>query len=236
MSSLQAVELTGLIIRQWKDEKVPENISSFNVFQCVFYSVILGKRRATRGRKQEVLTKIRSCYFKLALAGMKRLNYVSGNGYVMTEYDWKKLRRCCLCVLWIVVCACTAFRRCSLFYTLCCIVLHCSTAGRSLSFSCADLMVYITSIHSFSSFSVSSITPTYLSTSLHSFALLLPTVPVPLWPPLSLRMLYRAIMVSCQLTQCWAAYHLSAGAINITDANAVFSVASVLPLVLFLHV
>lgn len=141
----------------------------FNVCQCVFYSVdILGKRRATRGRKQEVSTKIRSCYFKFALAGMKRLNYVSGNGYVMTEYDWKKLRRCCgLCVLWIVLRACTAFRRCSLFYTLCWIVLHCSTAGR-----CAGLMVYITSIHSFSSFSVSSIT--YLSPSLRSFPLVLP--------------------------------------------------------------
>lgn len=54
------------------------------------------------------------------------------------------------------------------------------------------------------------------------------TPPPPLWPSLSLWILPGAITASCQLARRWTAYHLSAGAIIITDTAAGFPVASAL--------
>lgn len=69
---------------------------------------------------------------------------------------------------------------------------------------------------------------TYLSTPLFCSSLWCHFCPS-LGPSMPLLILHKAIMASCQLAQSWTAYHLTAflaGAINITDANTGFPVAS----------
>lgn len=86
---------------------------------------------------------------------------------------------------------------------------------------CSDLMLYISSIF-LPSLSYPSL-PLMLLRS--SFFL---TFGWPRWPSPSLQIIHNPIKASCQPMQCRTAYHLTTAAINITDANRGFPVASVL--------